>query len=69
MRHEYHRTTGDHRSAVSPHASAHHLGPPGHHDHAGMPADLLTWLKRFAAEQGATGRPDGVGRAIILPRT
>ncbi|MFE3055962.1 thioesterase family protein [Nocardia sp. NPDC059239] len=34
-----------------------------------MPADLLTRLKRFAAEQGAAGRPDGVGRAIILPRT
>ncbi|WP_433561535.1 thioesterase family protein [Nocardia sp. CA-151230] len=34
-----------------------------------IPADLRTRLQRFAAEQGAVGRPEGVGRTIILPRT
>ncbi|MTE14113.1 thioesterase family protein [Nocardia aurantiaca] len=34
-----------------------------------MPADLFTRLQRFAAGQCAAGRPEGVGRTIIVPRT
>ncbi|MEV5652667.1 thioesterase family protein [Nocardia sp. NPDC052254] len=34
---------------------------------AAMPPDVLARLSGFAAEQRATGRPDGVGRRIRFP--
>lgn len=34
-----------------------------------LPPDILARLTRFAAEQGRTGRPEGVGRTIRAPRS
>jgi acyl-CoA thioester hydrolase len=34
-----------------------------------MPPDVLARLTRFAAEQCAVGRPEGVGRTIRFPRS
>ncbi|WP_227999463.1 thioesterase family protein [Nocardia australiensis] len=36
---------------------------------APMPADVLTRLTHFAAEQREAGHPDGVGRTIRFPRS